>query len=473
MKRSELFFAAILVPIDFVALLLAGATAYYLRMSEFIQSVRPAVFVLELPVADYMQIMVVVAVLVIAIFALNGLYAMRVTRRLYDEWVKIFSGVSIGMMGVIVFIFLSAELFQSRFILLMAYVLAIIMVTIGRWLVRKVQLSLLKRGFGVYRVVLVGNGRFAKHLQDLFKRKHKLGYRVVANIDIVSLEALEKVYSEYGIDEVIKTDPTLTEDDNLVLLEFCDRYKIDYKYIPDLYETYASHIRFRQIEGVPLMELLRTPLDGWGRVAKRIVDVLGSLFGLIFLAPLFLVVAMLIKLDSAGSVFYSQSRVGKNMKKFRFYKFRSMRCAFCTGDKFGGDKAAKFEDELRNKQNERSGPLFKMRHDPRITKVGKWLRRTRIDELPQLFNVLRGEMSLVGPRPHLPKEIEKYKKQHNKLFTIKPGMTGMAQVNGNAGLPFEQEAKLDIGYIEDWSLKLDVILLFKTLIILFTDRNAV
>lgn len=473
MKRSELFFASILVPIDFAAILLAGATAYYLRMSEIVQAWRPAVFVLELPLTEYMQLMVIAAVVIVMIFALHGLYAMRVTRRLYDEWVKIFSGVSIGVMGIIVFIFLSAELFQSRFILMAAYMLAIVMVSTGRWLVRKVQLSLLRRGFGVYRVVLVGNGRFAHHLQQLFKRKTHLGYKVVSTLDIVSLEALEKIYVENGIDEVIKTDPTLTENDNLILLEFCDKYKIDYKYIPDLYETYASHIRFRQIEGVPLMELLRTPLDGWGRVAKRTMDFIGALLGLILLTPLFVLVAILIKLDSAGTVFYSQSRVGKNMERFRFFKFRSMKCSYCTGDRYGGEKAAKYEEGLRDKQNERSGPLFKMRRDPRITKVGRWLRRTRIDELPQLFNVLRGEMSLVGPRPHLPKEIEKYKKQHNKLFTIKPGMTGMAQVNGNAGLPFEQEAKLDIGYIEDWSLKLDIILLFKTMKILFTDRNAV
>jgi len=331
----------------------------------------------------------------------------------------------------------------------------------------------LKKGFGVYRVVLVGNGRFAGHLEDLFKRKRRLGYRVVAVLDVVNVEALEKTYRDHGIDEVIKTDPTLTEEDNLVLLDFCDKYKIDYKYVPALYETYASHIRFRQVEGVPLMELLRTPLDGWGRVAKRTVDVVGSIFGLIVLTPLFLVVAGLIKLDSAGPVFYSQVRVGKNMESFRFFKFRSMKSSMCVGERYGGERATEFEEGLRQKQNERSGPLFKMKNDPRITKVGRWLRRTRIDELPQLFNVLRGEMSLVGPRPHLPVEIEKYRKQHYKLFTIKPGMTGMAQVSGSAGLPFEQEAKLDIGYIEDWSLKLDCLILMRTMRILFTDRNAV
>lgn len=473
MKRSELFFAAILVPIDLAALMLAGASAYFLRMSQFIQERRPAVFVVDLPLQEYMQLTAVVAAVIVAIFAVNGLYAIRVTRRLYDEVMKIFAGISIGVMGVIVAIFLSAELFQSRFILLAAYVLAIIMVSVGRWGVREIQLWLLKQGFGIYRVALVGNGRFAGFLAEKFKRKSSLGYRVVAMLEKPDRPSLEEIYRQQGIDEVIKTDPTLPESDNLMLLEFCDQYKIDYKYIPDLYETYASHIRFRQIEGVPMMELMRTPLDGWGRVAKRVMDVAGAVVGLIVLSPVLLVTALLIKLDSAGSVFYRQTRVGRNQKAFVIFKFRTMWSRFCTGQRYGGEKADELEEHLRAGHNERSGPLFKMKNDPRITKVGRVLRKTRIDELPQLFNVLKGEMSLIGPRPHLPKEIARYEKRHNKLFTIKPGMTGMAQVHGNAGLPFEQEAKLDIGYIEDWSLKLDLLLLIKTIKILFTDRNAV
>lgn len=473
MKRSELFFAAILVPIDFAAIMLAGALAYLLRMSEFIQEVRPAIFIVDLPIQEYMQLTAMVAAVIVVIFALHGLYAIRVTRRLYDELMKIFSGISIGVMGVIGAIFLSAELFQSRFILLAAYVLAIVMVSAGRWGVREIQLWLLTHGFGVYRVALVGNGRFAGYLADKFEKKSALGYRVVAMIEKPNRECLEAIYKEKGIDDVIKTDPTLPESDDLMLLEFCDQYKIDYKYIPDLYETYASHIRFRQIEGVPLMELMRTPLDGWGRVAKRAMDIIGAIVGLIILSPVLLVTALLIKLESAGLVFYRQNRVGRNQKEFEIFKFRTMWSKYCTGHRYGGEQADQYEAVLRAGHNERSGPLFKMKNDPRITKVGRVLRKTRIDELPQLINVLKGEMSLVGPRPHLPKEIASYEKRHNKLFTIKPGMTGMAQVNGNAGLPFEQEAKLDIGYIEDWSLKLDLLLLLKTVKILFTDRNAV
>lgn len=473
MKRSELFFAALLVPIDFAALLLAGSLAYHLRTSPYVQSVRPAVFVLDFPYLDYLRFLSILSILILLIFALQGLYTMKATRRLFDEFTRIFAGISIGFMAIIIYIFLTAELFQSRFILLAAYALAILFVSMGRWLVRKIQSSLLKRGIGIHRVLLVGNGRFAEQLSQLFARKPRLGYRVVGTVDVVDVAVLEDIYRSFGIDEVIKADQSLPAEDNLILLDFCDTYKISYRYIPDLFETYASHITFTQIQGVPMMELQRTPLDGWGRIAKRVMDVVGAGLGLIVLAPLFLVTAILLKLDSPGPVFYHQTRVGRNKQSFEMYKFRSMRAEYCVGNAFGGNEAATFEKELRQQANERSGPLFKMRDDPRVTRVGKALRKTRIDELPQLFNVLRGEMSLIGPRPHLPEEVERYSKHHHKLFTIKPGMSGMAQVNGNAGLPFEQEAKLDIGYIEDWSLWLDVLLLLKTFKILFADHNAV
>lgn len=473
MKRSELFFDAVLLPMDWLALLLAGALAYYLRLSPFVQRVRPAVFEVDLPFIEFMQLVAIVATVIIIIFALQGLYAMRVTRRALDEFTRIFSGISLGVMVVIVYSFLSAELFQSRFILLAAYAFAIVSVAFGRFLVRRLQRWLLRQGFGAHRVVLVGNGKFAHELERIFKKKPQLGYRVRGKLPVVRWDLLENVYRRYGIDEVVQTDPTLPIEDNLLLLDFCEQYKIDYRYVPNLFEAQAANVRLRQIGSVPLMELGRTPLDGWGRVVKRMMDFVGSSLGLLVLSPLFIVVALAIKIDCPGPIFYRQVRMGRNTHPFRIYKFRSMRPEYCTGEEYGGGVAEKFEKELRQKANERRGPLFKMKNDPRVTRVGRLLRHWRLDELPQLINVLTGEMSLLGPRPHLPKEVEQYDKHHRKLFTIKPGMSGMAQVAGNAGLSFDEEAKLDITYIENWTLWLDVVLLLKTFKILFSDPNAV
>ncbi len=474
MKRSELFFGAILVPIDFLALLLAGALAYYLRISPIVQEVRPAVFAFDLPLAEYLQLVSIVSIVVMCIFALQGLYAMQVTRRVLEEFTRIFSGISIGFMIVIVYIFLSAELFQSRFIVLAAYIFAVIAVSLGRYLVKRVQLHMLRRGMGIHRVVLAGNGKFAPELAFAFHKRPQLGYRVVGQVDNISWEALETIYREQGIDEVIQSNPTLSAADNLVVLDFCEQYKVDYKYIPNIFETHAVNVHYRQIGTVPLLELSRTPLDGWGRIAKRTVDLIGSILGLSLLSPLFVVTAIAIKRDAPGPIFYRQIRVGRNTKPFEIFKFRSMHREYCVGQRYGGKKADEKYRELRQAANERKdGPLFKMKQDPRITDVGRILRKWRIDELPQLINVLTGDMSLLGPRPHLPEEVSMYGKHHRKLFTIKPGMSGMAQVGGNAGLPFEEEAKLDIAYIENWSLWLDAVLLIKSFLILFRDRNAV
>jgi len=474
MKRSELFFGSILVPIDFLALMMAGAVAYYLRISPLIQEVRPAVFELELPLSEYLQLASIVSLIIMGVFALQGLYAMQVTRRAVEEFTRIFSGISIGFMIIIVYIFLSAELFQSRFIVLAAYIFAVIFVSLGRYIIKRTQQHLLSRGMGIHRVLLAGNGKFAPALAEVFVRRPDLGYRVVGMVDNISWISLEEVYKDKGIDEIIQSNPTLSAADNLLILDFCEQYKIDYKYIPNIFETHAVNVNYRQIGTIPLLELKRTPLDGWGRIAKRTVDILGSVIGLVLLSPLFLITALAIRRDTPGPIFYRQVRVGRNTRPFEIFKFRSMHQEFCVGSRYGGKKAEEKYRELRQRANERGdGPLFKMRQDPRITRIGRTIRRFRIDELPQLINVLVGDMSLIGPRPHLPEEVKNYRKHHRKLFTIKPGMSGMAQVAGNAGLPFEEEAKLDIAYIENWSLWLDVVLLLKTFRILFKDRNAV
>ena len=195
-------------------------------------------------------------------------------------------------------------------------------------------------------------------------------------------------------------------------------------------------------------------------VSKRALDFIASLLGLILLSPVFLIVSILIKLESEGEVIFSQTRIGLKGKKFKMYKFRSM---------------VKNAEELKAKlatQNEMSGPMFKMKEDPRVTKVGKFIRKTSIDELPQLINVLKGEMSLVGPRPSLPKEVEKFKPWMLRRLEVKPGLTCYWQVSGRNNIDFEDWMKLDIQYVEDRNFCLDLKLIFKTFFVLFGDKNA-
>lgn len=205
------------------------------------------------------------------------------------------------------------------------------------------------------------------------------------------------------------------------------------------------------------------PFTGWRGFLKRGVDLLGATFGLIFLAPVFLIIAFLIKWDSKGPVFAKiRQRVGMGGEEFFMYKFRSM----IKG-------ADKYKEELLhlNEREEGDGPLFKIENDPRITKVGEFLRATRLDELPQLINVLKGEMSLVGPRAHEPQEVAQYDEEEKKVLNIKPGMSGLAQIHGAEELPFEEENKLDRKYIKNWSLFLDLKILAKTIIFVFTNKG--
>lgn len=195
-------------------------------------------------------------------------------------------------------------------------------------------------------------------------------------------------------------------------------------------------------------------------IFKRIIDIFGSMFGIIILSPIMIIVAILIKLESKGSVIFSQDRVGKNGKLFKMYKFRSM-----------VQNAEELLDKLKDK-NEMSGPMFKMKDDPRITKIGKFIRKTSMDELPQLFNILKGEMSLVGPRPNLPREVSKYTDYQKQKLLAKPGLTCYWQVMGRNSIDFEEWIQLDIKYIEDRSLWLDIKLIFRTFFVLFGDENA-
>jgi exopolysaccharide biosynthesis polyprenyl glycosylphosphotransferase len=250
---------------------------------------------------------------------------------------------------------------------------------------------------------------------------------------------------------VIVADPNIPKVETVQVLERCNDNNVAFRYVADLFETELGRIHITDIAGVPIIEVRRTPLDGWGRIIKRTVDIVGSLLGLIIALIPGIIVALAIKLDSAGPVFLPLDRVGQGQRRFILWKFRSM------------IKDAHALKSQLMAQNERAdGPLFKINNDPRITRVGQFIRKTSLDELPQLLNVLTGTMSLVGPRPHEPEEVARYERHHKKLLTVKPGMTGMAQVSGRSNLSFEEEVRLDTYYIENWSLSLDFQIMVRT-----------
>lgn len=461
MKRSELTFSVLLVPVDFLMLVAAGILTYLLR-TQILDAIRPVQFEFTLPFSRFLIIVLAVSLLFIIAYALSGLYSLRSTRSVVEEFVRIAIASSAGIMTVIIYIFLSQELFDSRFLVVGAWIFAIIFVSLGRYIMRKVQKFMVSRyDYGTHKVMVIGDDDISNTIVKNMNANPAAGYRVVKQLANPEVMEVKTAIGNPGIDEVILANPNYPEDRVREIVDFCHENHLIFRFVPNISQTLTSNVAIETFSGFPLVELQRTSLDGWGRVAKRITDVIGSAIGLFILSPLFAVIAFAIKWETAGPVFVHLERVSRN-RKFRLHKFRSM---------------VRNAEELKaglTHLNERSdSPLFKIKDDPRITKVGKFLRRTRIDELPQLYNVLTGEISLVGPRPHQPDEIARYEKHHKKVLAIKAGVTGLAQISGSSDLPFEKEVALDTLYIEKWSYLRDIKIILFTIIRMFRDKSAV
>jgi len=457
MKKSELIFNALLVPLDFIFIILSALVIYFLRSYEPVLKVYPILYSFEFE--RYVKIMPFIALFILIIYALEGLYSMKATRGPLKEFFKIFTATSVALMFFIIAAFVDRDIFSSRFVLIGGWALIIFLVSFERLLVRMTQRWLSKKGIGVHRLLIVGSNDISDKIVSFINTKSRTPYRIEARIRKATKENLLRFKNK--IDGVVQCDPMLPVSQVNTLARFCEIYRIEFKYVPNLFAARATNIDIRSLAGFPVVEIKRTPLDGWGKVIKRTVDVLGSLFGLIVLSPFFIIIATAIKLDSKGPVFMRLSRISKG-RKFKLIKFRSM----VKG-------AQKKKKELMKFNERKDGPLFKMKDDPRVTKIGKFLRRTRLDEFPQLINVLKGNISLIGPRPHEPEEVKKYKFHHRKVLTIKAGMTGMAQISGSSNLSFEDEVGLDTYYVENWSLLLDFVILLKTAyIVVRGDRSA-
>jgi exopolysaccharide biosynthesis polyprenyl glycosylphosphotransferase len=460
-KKGELVFSALLLPVDFVMLLAAGIATYFLR-TRILSAFRPVLFEFNLPFEKYFILTLVVSLLFIASYAISGLYNLKSTRGAIEEFSRIVVASSAGIMAVIVYIFLRQELFNSRFLVLGAWFLTVIFVSAGRLAMRRLQKFFVSRyNFGVHKVMVIGEDDITGKIVAEIKANPASGYRIIKHLADPELEEIKTAAANPGIDEVILANPYYSAGKVVDLVDFCHENYIIFKFVPNLYQTLTANFVVDTFIGVPLVELRRTALDGWGRIIKRIIDVIGSSLGLIVLSPLFLVIAFAIKWESEGPVFVGLDRVSRS-KSFKLRKFRSM----IKG-------AEKYRDSLAAFNERTDSPLFKMKSDPRVTGVGRFLRRYRLDEFPQFWNVLIGDISLVGPRPHQPDEIAKYKKHHRRVLAIKAGVTGAAQISGSSDLPFEKEVALDTLYMEKWSLGRDIKILLLTILKLFRDRSAV
>jgi exopolysaccharide biosynthesis polyprenyl glycosylphosphotransferase len=404
-------------------------------------------------------------------FAFSRLYRLSRGPGRVDEFYAISTSATVGtLMGValstLIFKNSPLDLDYSRGMVLYGWVFTITFATAGRLLHGFVRARLRRRGWGRDRVLIVGTGDVGRMIFQKIQSNPGLGYEAVgfvaadgkngtaAGLPILGHASnLAPIIDEHQVDEVIIALPEATHHEILILISECERGKVTIKVFPDVFQIMAGQVSIGDLGGLPMLTVRDIALRGWWRVTKRLMDVVGAACLLILLSPPMMLMAALVKLDSRGPVFYAQERMGLDARPFKMLKFRSMR-----------------------QDAEAGGPGWTVKDDPRATRLGRIIRRVNVDELPQLINVLVGEMSLVGPRPERPVYVNQFRRSIPRYMDRhweKAGMTGWAQVNGLRGdTSIAERTKYDLWYIENWSLLLDVKILIRQFLNLFRPVNA-
>lgn len=412
--------------------------------------------------SEYLPVGLALTAILLFVFSTQGLYSRLRDGTWLDQMSVIVASTTVGIAAIIVVTFYYRPFGLSRLLFLYAWALIIFLLALSRMVGLQVRAYLRRRGIGLRRALVVGAGsQGLLVMQNIVAQPH-LGYDVVGFLDdnrqedigrfpaLGNTEQVRAVCQQYDIDEVIIALPSNSHEKIMDILDCCEKLRVAFSIVPDFYEISLRQVDITPLSGIPMIGVRRGSIRGWNLLVKRAIDVVFSAVVLLVLSPLLALIALSIKLDSPGPVLIAQKRVGRGGRPFQFYKFRSMR------------QNADKEIQALQDQNEAQGPIFKMRNDPRCTRVGKILRRTSLDEVPQFYNVLKGDMSLVGPRPPFPHEVEQYEDWHRRRLEVSPGLTGLWQVSGRSNLTFDEMALLDIWYIENWSLSLDLKLLLRT-----------
>jgi len=459
--------------LDAALIWIASALAWYLRYQvQLFRSVDPAFLN---PIEEYYGLFAGLTAIFLFVLAANGGYTSRRGSSLVTEMVRLTNAALISIVIVVAITFGFRPFAFSRLLFLYDGFLIVAFLGAARGIRRQVEARLRQRGIGVERVLIVGAGEVGRAVMRTMVARPDFGYSVIGFVDddpargktdigrfraLGGLDGIESLLRSEKVDELIITLPWMYHRKIAALVAICERLRVRPRVVPELFQFSLNRVDVDDLGGIPLIGVKEHTLPASGQVVKRVLDIALTVVSLLVLWPVFLLVAIAIKLDSPGPILFSQIRVGQDGRLFKVYKFRSMR--------------ADAEDNLPhlNGLNEASGPLFKIKDDPRRTRVGRWLRKLSIDEFPQLINVLKGEMSWVGPRPGLPSEVEKYEPWQRQRLEVSQGMTGLPQISGRSDLTFDEVCLLDIYYIENWSLSLDITILLRTIPQVLFARGA-
>ncbi len=481
-RKSRRGLRLIYLLFDALALFLAGWSAMYLHLGNDWQTVA---------LEWYLWAFVFMSLMTVLFFYLYRLYELRY-RSLLPQIPRVFQGLSLSFLLFFTINYFLRPVSFSRGVTVYFWVLASIFLTLGRLVAHGTVQTLYRRGVGVVSLLPVGEGEAFNSLIDHFRKRPEQGYAILdsepetrqmlaaATVlaqksvkDAEEAEGLQDVPK--GIQDILQRMMEVYRPDAILLgikdrrllqsvVDYCETSYLDVFMIPDVVDVMSSPVEIGQINSVPLIRMKTNALDGFGGKVKRLVDNVGAAAGLLLFSPLFLILAALIKIDSRGPVFFHHRRLGMEGQIIQVYKFRTM----VSNAEEVLQRLFHEHPELR----EEFAREFKLKDDPRITKLGRFLRKTSLDELPQLINVLRGDMSMVGPRPIVPNELSKYGFNERFLLRVPPGVTGLWQANGRSEVSYEERVKLDMYYINNWSIWLDFLIILKTVPAVFARKGA-
>ena len=465
------------------------ATAFYLREGgSLFQQASGGTFAWSSRFAPYGALLLFVILIRVLALRYYDLYRLRGEFSFFEDGLRVFKSTAIGSLLIVGAAFLYRGGFHfrafsySRSVFVLDFFIALASFYTLRLLLRSAQTFFRLRGINLIPTLVVGRGPEAAFCIKEMRERPSLGYRVIGAVEsgklnaglqtyegvpvVSDLAGLPEAIRESGANEVIIADAQVDGDALFDVMMRCGRRRgVEFRIAPSLFNCLPSKTEVDQIGALPMIRLFREPLSDFARGSKRISDIVIAALTLALLSPFWLLIALLIKFDSKGPVFYTQERVGMDGRIFVVYKLRTM--STNADSEIHREYQRKFiAGHAEANVGDVKRPAYKLRDDPRITRVGRILRRLSLDEVPQLFNVLRGDMSIVGPRPPIPYEVEAYELRHRRRLDMKPGLTGLWQVSGRNRLPFEEMVKLDLFYIENWSLLFDLKIILHTVLVM-------
>lgn len=464
-KENEKYINKSMAFLDILCLSFSFLLSWYIRFFSGIIDASGE----RLNFLQYIKPLIVIIPLYLLLYNTFNLYTPYRTKGIFDEFLNIVKGNIVGMFIFILVLYMMKEINYSRFLLFIFCICSIATTTLTRSFIRYTLRSFRRKGYNLKHIILIGFSDLTAEFLGMIEENKQWGYNVLGIVDdskkigytlkgkeiIGRINELEKVFESYNIDEVFITLDIKEYEKIGKIINLCEKYGIRTQIIPDYYKYIPARPYVEEVGGLPIINIRYIPLDNLvNRTIKRLFDIFASIICIIIASPVMLATALTIKLTSPGPVIFKQERVGLNKKLFTMYKFRSMKM--------------QTEEDEKDK--------WTTRDDPRKTKFGSFIRRTSIDELPQLFNVIKGDMSLVGPRPERPYFVEQFKEEIPKYMVkhqVRPGITGWAQVNGLRGdTSIKKRIEYDLYYIENWRLLFDIKIMFFTIFKGFVNKNA-